>query len=167
MLSTEEPVWVTSIEKNNVLNYRFPYLMEDGAVLTLQNSYTQVPAFTKVLPDGKTERIRVRDIAIDPYFTYRGNKIVYTSYRPDTRWGNVETNTLKIFDLSTQTEQVVRTGTRLFSPDLSSDLQKILAINMHTNGGSSIVKVDVATGNTDTLFSSEDKIFLIPGLTEK
>lgn len=167
MLLTEEPVWMTSIEKNNVLNYRFPYLMEDGAVLTLQNSYTQVPAFTKVLPDGKTERIRVRDIAIDPYFTYRGNKIVYTSYRPDTRWGNVETNTLKIFDLSTQTEQVVRTGTRLFSPDLSSDLQKILAIDMHTNGGSSLVKVDVATGNTDTLFSAEDKVFSYPRFDRK
>jgi hypothetical protein len=159
---TEEPNWITNIEKNNVLNYRFPYLMEDGTLLTLQNSNSQVPAFTKVSGDGKTERIRVRDIAIDPYFTYKNNKIVYTSYQPDARWGNVETNTLKIFDLTTQTEQVIKTGTRLFSPDISSDIQKILAVDMHTNGGSSMIKVEVVTGNTDTLFSDYDKVFSYP-----
>ena len=163
----EEPNWITNAEKNNVLNYRFPYLMEDGSILTLRNSYTTVPSFTKVLPGGKTESIRVRDIAIDPYYTYRNNKIVYTSYRPDIRWGNVETNTLKIFDLTSQTEQVVRTGTRLFTPDISSDLQKILAIDLHTNDGSSIVKVDVATGNTDTVLSSAEKIFSYPRFGKK
>jgi len=165
--ATEEPQWITSTEKNNVLNYRFPYLMEDGSILTLQNSYTQVPSFTKVLSDGRTERMRVRDIAIDPYFTYKKNKIVYTSYQPDTRWGNVETNTLKIFDLNSQTEQVIKTGTRLFSPDISDNLQQILAVDMHTDGGSSMVKVDVATGNTDTIFSEDDKVYSYPRFSKK
>lgn len=166
-LTTEEPVWITNAEKNNVLNYRFPYLMEDGSVIVLQNSYTQVPAFTKVLSDGTAERIRVRDIAIDPYFTYRNNTIVYTSYRPDTRWGNVERNTLKIFDLISQTEQVIKTGTRLFSPDISNNLQKILAVDMHTDGGSSLVQLDVATGNADTIFSAVDKVFSYPRFGKK
>lgn len=160
--AAEEPQWVTPTEKNNVVNYRYPYLMEDGAMLVLQNSYTQVPYFTKVLSDGSTEKIRVRDIAIDPYFTYKSNKIVYTGYQPDVRWGNVENNTLKIFDLSTKEERVLRTGTRLFSPDLSTDLQKVVAVDMHKDGGSSIVSVHVATGKTDTVFSSGQMVFSYP-----
>lgn len=167
VVQTEEPQWVTATEKNNVLNYRFPYLMENGSILTLQNSYTSVPAFTKVLPDGTIEKIRVRDIAIDPYFTYKKNKIVYTSYRPDTRWGNVETNTLKIFDLTSQTEEIIKTGTRLFSPDISDNLQHILAVDMHTDGGSSIVKIEVATGRTDTLFSTDEKVYSYPRFEKK
>lgn len=162
LMKAAEPVWITATEKNNVLNYRFPYLMEDGAILTLKNSNKQIPAFTKVMRDGTIEKIGVRDIAIDPYYSYRQNKIVYTSYQPDKRWGNVETNTLKILDLATQTEQVIRKGTRLFSPDISFDLQKILAVDMHIDGSSSLVKIEVASGNADTLISSTDKVYSYP-----
>lgn len=162
VLATDEPQWITKTEKNNVLNYRFPYLMEDGAILTLQNSYTQIPAFTKILSDGRTERMRVRDIAIDPYFTYKKGKIVYTSYQPDIRWGNVENNELKIFDIRTKEERVLRTGTRLFSPDISSDLQKVIAVDMHTGEGSSIVHIDVETGKADTVLSSGHLVFSYP-----
>ncbi len=49
---TEEPRWITKTEKNNVVNYRFPYLAEDGSYITLQDSYTQIPAFTKYILMG-------------------------------------------------------------------------------------------------------------------
>lgn len=161
-VAVTEPTWISATEKNNVVNYHFPYLMEDGAVITIQNSYTQIPAFAKVFPDGRVERMAVRDIAVDAYFTYRKNKVVYTAYQPDARWGNVETNTLKIFDLQSNTEQVIKNKTRLFSPDLSADLQQILAVDMHADGGSSVVTVDIATGNTDTVLTRSDKILSYP-----
>lgn len=159
---TEEPLWITKTEKNNVVNYRFPYLTEDGSYITLQDSYTQIPAFTKVYPDGRTERIRVRDIAIDPYFTYRNHTIVYTSYQPDTRWGNVENNTLKIYDLISGREQIIQTKTRLFSPDISADMKTIVAVDMAKEGNSAVVKVDIGSGNTDTLLISTDRVFSYP-----
>ena len=166
-VTAEEPVWVTSIEKNNVLNYRYPYLMEDGSVIALQNSYTEIPSFIKISSEGKKEKISVRDIAIDPYYTYKNHTIVYTSYQPDTRWGNVETNTVKIFDIRKGTRQVIKTGTRLFSPDISGDLKNMLAVDMHSNVGSSIVKIEVGTGKMDTIFSSTEKILSYPRFTNK
>nr|WP_294992652.1 hypothetical protein [uncultured Sediminibacterium sp.] len=159
---TVEPEWITAIEKNNVVNDRYPTLMEDGSILALHNSNSAVPRFMKISADGNREQIVVRDIAIDPYFTYKKNKLVYTSYQPDTRWANVEYNALKIFDLSTKTEKLVRSGTRLFSPDISNDLQKILAVDMRTDGSAALVQLKVLNGEADTLLSSSDRIYSYP-----
>lgn len=161
-ISVQEPEWITRVEKKNVVNYQFPYLMEDGTVLTIQNSYTQIPAFTKVKTDGATERITVRDIAVDPYFTYRNQHVVYASYQPDARWGNVENHSLKLLDLRNGEVKTIETQTRLFSPDLSADHQSVLAVDVHATGGSTVVKLNITDGKKDSILSEPDIIYSYP-----
>lgn len=161
-IATPTPEWITPVKKNNVVNYQFPYLMEDGSVLTLQNSYSQIPAFTKVRMDGTVERISVRDIAIDPYFTYRNHQIVYTSYQPDARWANVENHLLKLLDIKTGTVKTLQSKTRLFSPDLSADKQSVLAVDVHSTGGSTVVRLNTENGSVDSIIAHPDHIYSYP-----
>ncbi len=160
--SSTEPKWITGVEKNNVVNDQFPYLMEDGSVITLYNSYNQIPVFTKVHEDGSRERLAVRDIAIDPYFTYRDQHILYTAYQPDARWGNVEHHTLKLFNLTNGELKTIQTRTRLFSPDLASDKMNVLAVAMDVSGGSTVVKMNVADQGMDTILTKSDIVYSYP-----
>ncbi|MDZ4072923.1 MAG: hypothetical protein U1C70_13940 [Sediminibacterium sp.] len=160
--ASSEPTWLTAVEKNNVINYQFPYLMEDGSVITLYNSYSQIPVFLKLKEDGSSEKIAVRDIAIDPYFSYRDQHILYTAYQPDVRWGNVEYHSLKLLDLNTGTSKTIKTQTRLFSPDLSTDKMKLVAVAMDESGGSTLIRTDLSDAKFDTILTQKDIVFSYP-----
>jgi hypothetical protein len=160
--SSVEPQWITKVEKNNVVNDQFPYLMEDGSIIALHNSYNQIPVFTKVNTDGTREKISVRDIAIDPYFTYRNQKIIYTAYQPDIRWGNVENHVLKLLDLRNGELKTIQTRNRLFSPDLSPNTMQVLAVAMDESGGSAIVKMNLDDQKMDTVISKSDVVYSYP-----
>ena len=159
---SSEPKWITGIEKNNVINYQFPYLMEDGSIITLYNSYSQIPVFLKVKEDGSSEKIAVRDIAIDPYFSYRDQHILYTAYQPDVRWGNVEHHSLKLLDLNTGTLKTIKTQTRLFSPDLSTDKTKFVAVAMDESGGSTLIRTHLSDIQSDTILTQKDIVYSYP-----
>lgn len=160
--SLTEPQWITSVERNNVVNYQFPYLMEDGSIITLYNSYSQIPIFMKVKSNGSSERIAVRDIAVDPYFSYRDQQILYTAYQPDARWGNVEHHSLKLLDLNSGELKTIKTKTRLFSPDLSVDKTKLAAVAMDESGGSTLVSMRIANQQMDTIISKTDVVYSYP-----
>src|SRR5262249_36848617 len=51
------PEWITNIEKNNVVNYKYPYAVEDGSLLVLKNTYRDIPAIYKLNADGTKTRI--------------------------------------------------------------------------------------------------------------
>ncbi len=159
---SSEPKWITGIEKNNVINYQFPYLAEDGSIITLYNSYSQIPVFLKVKEDGSSEKIAVRDIAVDPYFSYRDQHILYTAYQPDVRWGNVEHHSLKLLDLNTGTLKTIKTQTRLFSPDLSTDKTKFVAVAMDESGGSTLIRTHLSDIQSDTILTQKDIVYSYP-----
>jgi hypothetical protein len=156
------PQWITAVQKNNVVNYQFPYLMKDGAIIALYNSYSQIPVFVKVKEDGSSEKITVRDIAIDPYFSYREGQILYTAYKPDARWGNVEYHSLKLLDLNSRGLKTIKTKTRLFSPDLSTDKTKVLAVAMDESGGSALIRMNISDSHMDTVSSKKDELYSYP-----
>ncbi|MBL0884027.1 MAG: hypothetical protein IBJ16_11900, partial [Chitinophagaceae bacterium] len=160
--ASSEPTWLTAVEKNNVINYQFPYLMEDGSIITLYNSYSQIPVFLKVKEDGSSEKIAVRDIAIDPYFSYRDQQILYTAYQPDLRWGNVEYHSLKLLDLRSGELKTIKTKTRLFSPDLSTDKRQLLAVAMDESGGSALIRMNITNPEMDTIVSKTDVVYSYP-----
>ncbi len=120
--------WVTQTEKNNVVNYKYPYLTADGSLIVVKNSYRSVPAFYKIHTDKSEEKIAVKDISGDDYFSYNNGKIVYAAYQPDARWGYREFNTIKLLDMQTGEEKKIISHTKYLSPDISHDGNKIMAV---------------------------------------
>ncbi len=135
--------YITPVHKDYVTNYKYPYAAEDGSLIVLKRSYKQIPAIYKIKPDGKEEKITVRTIANDDYFSYNNGKIVFASYKPDERWGYQEFSEITLVDAATGAKQKITHKERYFSPDISHDGQKVVAVDMRTSQMSNIVVVDL------------------------
>jgi hypothetical protein len=158
----QSPQWIIGEEPNNVVNYQYPQRMEDGALVVLEESYRLIPHFSIIQPNGQKERIAVRDVALDPYFSYRNGHLIYASYKPDARWGNVEYSTLQLMDIKTRQRQQIAGANRWVTPDINPQLNKALAILMLEQGGSAVVQVDIATQQIDTLLRDTSIIYSYP-----
>ncbi len=142
--SVKNTHWLTAVKKNNVIDYKYPYLIEDGSLLVLKGSYTDIPRFTKLLPNGKEQKIAVRDVAYDDYFSYNSGKIIYGSYKADSRWGYKDYSVIKILDIATRTTKTIDNKTKYFSPDISHNSEQVVAVKMEAGLKSVLVLFDTA-----------------------
>jgi hypothetical protein len=135
--------YITPVHKNFVTDYKYPYLAEDGSLIVLKSSYRQIPAIYKIRPDGQEQKVAVRTITNDDYFSYKNGKIVFASYKPDARWGYREFSDITLVDAATGAKQKITHNERYVSPDISNDGQKVVAVDMRTNQMSNIIVVDL------------------------
>jgi hypothetical protein len=135
--------YITSFRRNFVTDYKYPYAAKDGSVIVLKRSYRRIPKIYRIDANGLEEKIAVRPIAYDDYFSFRNGKIVYATYKPDERWGYKETSNIFLLDIVSRKSQKITRNERYFSPDISNDGQKIVAVEMRTNQLSNIVVVDL------------------------
>ncbi len=156
--------WITHTDSNNVINYRYPYREANGSLIVLKNSYRAIPAFYRISQNGKEEKIGVRDIGAEDYFSYNNGKIVYTSLQPDTRWGNRDYNKIKLLDVVTKDETTISTHSKYFSPDISHDGNKIVAAESNTLMRSRVVLMNLEGQLLDS-FSAPGIFFSNPKFT--
>lgn len=134
--------FITAPKRGNVVNYKYPYLDSSGNIIALESSYSHIPAFYKINKDGKEQKLAVRDIANDDYFSYNGGKIIYSSFRADKRWGYREYSDIKLLDVATGTKRTLVTKERYFSPDLSHDGNRFIVVEMKPNQESNLVSMN-------------------------
>lgn len=160
-LVSDTPTWISSVQKNNVINYKYPYPATDGSLVVLKNSYANIPAFYRVRPGQGEEKIAVRGIAIDDYFSYKNERIVYATYQPDLRWANSEYHTLRILDLRTGTEKKVKTNTPYFSPDISNSGNYIAAVSSRPDTAE-LFLLNASTGAVIRSVTEADVVYSTP-----
>ncbi|CAN5799294.1 hypothetical protein BH10BAC2_BH10BAC2_30660 [soil metagenome] len=172
-VSKSIPEWLTATEKNNVVNYQYPYSAEDSSLIVLKNTRENIPAFYKISADNKETKIAVRDIAYDGYFSYNNNKIVYAALETDTRWGNRNYSVIKTLDISSGEEKKISHYTKYFSPDISHDGKTIAAVEftpqqksrllLLDTDGNIIHSADAAGGDVFSYpkFSADDKFIYV------
>jgi hypothetical protein len=125
-----------------VEDYKYPYLASDGSLIFLKRSYRKIPSFYRVTSGGHEQKLGTRDIANDDYFSYNNGKIVYATYKPDKRWGYREYSDIKLMDVATGATKKITNKERFFSPDISHDGLKIIAVEMRTNQMSNLIVMD-------------------------
>jgi hypothetical protein len=135
--------YITPSNTNFVTDYKYPYLAADGSVIVLKRSYRRIPAFYRLLSNGNEEKIAVRDIANDDYFSYNNGKIAYASFKADKRWGYHEYSDIKVIDLATRSVTKITNKDRFFSPDISHYGNKVIAVEMKTNQRSNLVAMNM------------------------
>lgn len=134
--------WVTRTEENNVVNYQYPYRAVDGSLVALKTSYTRIPGIYRLKPDGTEQRITVRDIAYDNYFSYNNERIAYAGYQADLRWGNKEYSDISILNLQDGSTRRITHKGRYFSPDISHDGKLVVATTYSEMQQSGITLLD-------------------------
>ena len=143
--AASELQYITPVKKNTVASYLFPVYINDDSILVTKKSYKQVNAFYLIV-NGKEEKISVKKIVIDDYFSYNNGRIVYASYQSDPRWGNRDYSNIQLLNLYTKEKKQLTFKTKYFSPVINKDGSEILAVNVQVNGGNSLHRIDGYTG---------------------
>ncbi len=137
--------YLTKQEKNNVVDYQFANFISDDSILVTKKSYKSIPAFY-IISKGKETKIRVRDIGIDDYYSYKNGKIVYAAYQSDARWANRDYSVIKMLDIYTGQPKQITFRTKYFSPDINEAGTEILAVKVNPDGTNNLVRINTQTG---------------------
>jgi len=140
-------------------NEEFPSFTEDGSLIFVKNSYKEIPAFVIQKPNGDEQKIRTQDYTVYPYFSYRNGKIVYSSYRPDIRWGFRNYSDLQIMDADNGDQYTLTKKGKYFSPDISYDDQKIVVVHEPSPGKDNLQFLDSHSGKLLYELDNPDRLF--------
>ncbi len=132
--------WVTRPGVQDPVQYQYPYTDREGGVIVIKSSNRQLPAFYHILQNGSENKLSVRQIAQDTYFSYNNGVIIYAAYQPDTRWDNRSFHSIVLLDIRSGKEKTVIKKSRLFSPDIAHNGQEILAVDLSPDGHSRLVR---------------------------
>ncbi len=143
--NTTQLNYITALQKNNVVDYEFPVYISDDSILVTKKSYKQ-PGTFYLLIKGREQKLRVRDVGIDEYYSYKNGKIVYASFQSDPRWGNRDYSVIKLFDIHTKQQKQLSFKTKYFSPDINEAGTEIIAVNVNPDGNNNLVRMDAASG---------------------
>jgi hypothetical protein len=126
----------------------YPQWINASEIIYVKSSYKKIPSFFKRdIINNKEEKIAVKNISIDNYFSYRNGKIVYSAHKPDLRWGWKNFGEIKIQDINSGEEITVTRKTKYLSPDISDDGKTIVAVNADPSGNNSLHILDAVSGN--------------------
>jgi hypothetical protein len=154
--------YISTPTRSYVTNYLFPYKIGKDSLLYLKTSYRKIPAF--VLKDKNGEhKIRVRDISDDAQFSYRNGRIVYAAYETDARWAWRDYSVVKVLNIYNGRQITLTHKSKYFTPDISEDGSKIVAVQNNPEGQSAIHLLDASSGNVlKEINSSEINVFTDP-----
>lgn len=141
-----------------IADQEYPAYVNNGTLVYMKSTYNHRPVF--VMRKGNKESdIRVRDISIDNYFAAHGDKIVYTAYQIDPRWGYRTYSDLRLLDINSGRQQLLTRHTRYFAPDFSQDGRKIVAVEVPTSGKNTLHILNTADGKVLEKVPNPDGIF--------
>lgn len=139
-----EMEYITPVSKT-VTDYKYPVYISDDSILVAKTSYKEISSFC-LLTGGQEKKIRVRDVVVDDYYSYRNGKIVYVAYQSDPRWSNRDYSVIKLVDIATGQQQQLSSKSKYFSPDISPDGKEILAVEVRSDGSNRLCRLNAANG---------------------
>lgn len=161
---------VLPLDKRVVTDHLYPYIVSADSILYLKKAYNKRPAFFIHDKTGE-HRLMTRDIAVNDQYSYRNGKVVYAAYENDPRWRWRDYSVIKIFDIHSKIQKTITHKTKYFSPDISADGSKVVAVYAGINGKSELHILDASTGEkrsaigaadihlfTDPKFMNEDSV---------
>ena len=126
-----------------IADENFPQWIDSSHIIYVRASYKQPPFFIiRDLNSGKEKIIKPRAISLDNYFSYKNGKAVYAAYEADLRWGWTDFSVLRLLTISTGKEKQITSKTKYFSPDISSDGSRIVAVKIFPTGQSELHILD-------------------------
>lgn len=144
-------------KKHFIADQEYPAYANDSTIIYLKTTYSHRPVFV-INEAGKERDIAVRSVSIDNYFSYANGKIIYASYRPDTRWSYRDYSELRLLDVKTGNERQITNGAKYFSPALSDDGKTIVAVHVDPSGKSVLHLLD-NNGKLLSIVPPKDNLF--------
>ncbi|EOR94952.1 hypothetical protein ADIARSV_1913 [Arcticibacter svalbardensis MN12-7] len=157
------PIDYPSINKrktNTPENYNLPQPVAGGNILALKQGKASVPKIVLITPEGKEKKILNIGAQELPWFSYGGGKITWDEYRSDARFHQRSFNVINVYNLTTKRARQITHKTRLFSPSLSPDGKRIIAVSVSYSNQILLVEFDPENGRELKRYDSPDNNML-------
>ena len=140
------------------INEQFPTYIGNDTIVFLKSGYKVLPTFMLRTKNGD-KKIRVKDYSLDDQFSYRNGKIVYASYKPDARWGYRDYSNLCILDITNGKQHTLTSRTKYFSPDISDDGKKVVAVDEASSTKCNLHLIDATSGKLLNVIPNPQHLF--------
>ncbi|RKR82526.1 hypothetical protein BDD43_2711 [Mucilaginibacter gracilis] len=140
-----------------IADQEYPAYVDDNTIIYNKSTYNHPPVFV-INKDGVERTITGRNFSLDSYFDYHDGKIVYASYRPDLRWSYRDYEEITLVDVQTGQETRITKGTKYFSPSISADGKRIVAVRVTPDGKNELHILDMS-GKVLTVIANSQNLF--------
>jgi len=127
-------------------DYLFPVRIFTNETLALKHSLDKTPALVLIDDTGNEKILKMIGFQTEPNFKYAGGKLVWDELRFDTRYFKRSFSVINTLDLKSGLYKQITHKSRLFSPALSADGKKIVAVKVRTDNMNLLVELDAETG---------------------
>ncbi|MFK8164914.1 MAG: TolB family protein [Lewinella sp.] len=132
----------------SIVNYRFPTVDAKARVLALRSGYDVTPALVAVSPTGAKDQVLTSvGIQREPYLFVRDDLAVWMENRQHPRYTNLRYSDIVLYELDSGRKRQLTEKGKFFSPALSFDRRRIVAVEHDPlNGPPTIVVLETSTG---------------------
>jgi hypothetical protein len=158
--STAENYPSLNSESKFATNYYLPVKIKDGRILTLKQSKAETAHFTII--DSAKNETKLLSIGYQeqPWFSYANGIIVWDEIRYDPRYRQRSYSVICSYNLKTGKQKKLTTRSRIFSPSISADGKKIIAIKIDLSNKCNLIELDAETGTTLTTIPNPENLIL-------
>lgn len=144
---TKPTVYASLQQEDNKIptTYLFPFSTEDGGIICFKGSKAETPSIIYI-KNKKEEKLIKIGFQTEPNLNYAAHKVVWDEYRGDQRFEQRSFNVICLYNLQTKSYKQLTHKSRLFSPALSSDGKKIVAVKVTTENIFNLVEINTETG---------------------
>ncbi len=119
--------WNTK-SKKHYTSYTFPHAVTPSDMLVLKTGIDQIPEFVMLKQSGEEKVLFRPGFLNSGRVSYSGGLIVWDEFVPDTRWSNRNYSIIRSYNMSTGVASNLGKRTRYFSPAISGDGEKVVAV---------------------------------------
>ncbi|MFD2288371.1 hypothetical protein GJU39_03730 [Pedobacter petrophilus] len=155
-----------SINKKTELatNYFLPIRWNNKQVLALKESKQEPRHFVLINDDQSEQKLFGIGYQEQPWFSLQNNVLVWDEIRYDPRYKQRSYSVICSYNLKTKKFKKLSNQSRLFSPTLSHDGKKIIAVKIELNNQFNLVEIDASNGAILKTFPNlENEILQMPG----
>ena len=141
-------------------DYFLPVALPNGTILTLKQSKAETAGFV-VIDAAKNEKKLLKiGYQEQPWYSYANNKIVWDEIRYDPRFRQRSYSVVCIYDFKNKSTKKISARSRIFSPSLSPDGKKIIAVKIDLSNQCNLVEMDAADGKILYVYPNPKNLIL-------
>ncbi|MCX2583759.1 TolB family protein [Pedobacter sp. MR22-3] len=144
-LSTEN--YVSLNQKTSLATHYFlPARLNKKQILALKESKQEARHFVLINQDQSEQKLFGIGYQEQPWFSLKNNILVWDEIRYDPRYKQRSYSVICTYNLMTGEFKKLSSQSRLFSPTLSDDGKKIIAVKVELNNQFNLVEIDARSG---------------------
>jgi len=167
----QEQASKTAVENVDILNkkpsyatnYFLPVRLNKKQILVLKESKAEARHFAIINEDKTEQKLFGIGHQEQPWFSFKNNVIVWDEIRYDPRYKQRSYSVICSYNIETKKFKKLSSKSRLFSPSLSTDGKKIIAVQVDLSNQFNLIEISASDGTIIKKYSNpENEILQTP-----